>query len=59
MIKGFVIGFVLAVIILTRRFYFYFVRGMAPAATADPPMPFEKAGIPAIEWRAVPVDSNL
>jgi thiosulfate dehydrogenase len=42
MIKGFVIGFVLAVVILTGGFYLYFVTGMAPAATADPPMPFEK-----------------
>jgi thiosulfate dehydrogenase len=42
MIKGFVIGFVLAVVILTGGFYFYFAMGMAPAATADRPMPFEK-----------------
>jgi mono/diheme cytochrome c family protein len=42
MIKGFVIGIVLAIVILTGGFYFYFATGMAPAATADPPMPFEK-----------------
>lgn len=42
MIKGFVIGFVLAVVILTGGFYFYFATGMAPAAATDPPMPFEK-----------------
>ena len=42
MIKGFVIGFVLAVVILASGFYSYFALGMAPVATADPPMPFEK-----------------
>ena len=42
MIKGFLIGFVLAVVILAGGFYFYFAEGMAPVATADPPMPLEK-----------------
>ena len=42
MIKGFVIGFVLAVVILAGGFCYYFAAGMAPVATADPPMPFEK-----------------
>jgi mono/diheme cytochrome c family protein len=42
MIKGFLIGFVLALVILAGGFYFYFAKGMAPVATADPPMPFEK-----------------
>jgi thiosulfate dehydrogenase len=42
MIRGFVIGFVLAVIILAGGFYCYFAAGMAPVATADPPMPFER-----------------
>lgn len=34
--------FVFAVIILAGGGYFYFAAGMAPVATADPPMPFEK-----------------
>jgi thiosulfate dehydrogenase len=42
MIKGLVIGFVLAVVILAGGVYCYFAEGMAPVATADPPMPFEK-----------------
>ena len=42
MIKGFVIGFVLAVVILASGFYCYFALGMAPVAIGDPPMPFEK-----------------
>jgi thiosulfate dehydrogenase len=42
MIKGFLIGFVLAVLVLAGGLYFYFAEGMAPVATADPPMPFEK-----------------
>ena len=42
MLKGFVIGFVLAIVILAGGFYYYFAEGMAPVATADSPMPFEK-----------------
>jgi thiosulfate dehydrogenase len=42
MIKGFIIGFVLAVVILASGFYSYFALGIAPVATSDPPMPFEK-----------------
>jgi len=42
MIKGFLIGFVLAAFVMSGGFYFYFAEGMAPVATADPPMPFEK-----------------
>ena len=42
MIKGLVIGCLLAVLILAGGFFYYFASGMAPVATADPPMPFEK-----------------
>jgi thiosulfate dehydrogenase len=42
LIKGLVIGFLLAVVILAAGFYGYFAVGMAPVAVADPPMPFEK-----------------
>jgi thiosulfate dehydrogenase len=42
MLKGLAIGFVLAAVILTGGLFYYFASGMAPAATADPPMPFEK-----------------
>ena len=42
MLKGVVIGFVLAVIIAGGGLYYYFAAGMAPVATADPPMPFER-----------------
>jgi mono/diheme cytochrome c family protein len=42
MIKGFVIGFILAFAILAGGVYLYFAGGMAPVATADPPMPLEK-----------------
>jgi thiosulfate dehydrogenase len=40
--KGFVVGFFLGVVILAGGFYYYFAEGMAPVATADAPMPFEK-----------------
>ena len=42
MIKGIVVGFILAVIVLAGGAYYYFASGMAPVATADPMMPFER-----------------
>jgi thiosulfate dehydrogenase len=42
MIKGLVIGCFLAMVILAGGLFYYFASGMAPVATADPPMPFEK-----------------
>jgi thiosulfate dehydrogenase len=41
-IKGIVVGFILSVIVLAGGTYYYFAAGMAPVATADAPMPFEK-----------------
>jgi hypothetical protein len=40
-IKGIVIGFILAIAISVGCVFLYFSAGMAPLATADPPMPFE------------------
>ena len=45
MIKGIVVGFILGVIVLAGGTYYYFASGMAPVATADPMMPFER------KWR--------
>ena len=42
MIKSMVIGFILAIAISVGCVFIYFSAGMAPVATADPPMPFEK-----------------
>jgi thiosulfate dehydrogenase len=42
MIKGLVMGILLTMLVVAGGVYFYFASGMAPAATADPPMPFEK-----------------
>ena len=42
MLKGIVVGFILGVIVLAGGAYYYFASGMAPVATADPMMPFEK-----------------
>jgi thiosulfate dehydrogenase len=42
MLKGVVIGFILAIVVLACGGYFYFAMGMAPVATDEPPMPFEK-----------------
>ena len=42
MLKGIVVGFILAVIALVGGGYYYFANGMAPVATSEPPMPFEK-----------------
>jgi thiosulfate dehydrogenase len=41
-VKGFVAGLLLGIVLLVGGVYFYFASGMAPVATADPPMPFEK-----------------
>ena len=42
MMKGLLAGFLLAVLILVGGVFYYFSSGMAPAATSDPPMPFEE-----------------
>lgn len=42
MLKGIVAGFMLGVFILAGGAYYYLASGMAPVATADPMMPFEK-----------------
>ena len=42
MFKSFVIGVLVGVLLLVGGVYYYFASGMAPVATADPPMPFEK-----------------
>jgi len=41
-IKGAAIGFILAIAISVGCVFYYFSAGLAPVATADPPMPFEK-----------------
>jgi thiosulfate dehydrogenase len=42
MLKSFILGLVLATLILAGGVFYYFYSGMAPVATADPSMPFEK-----------------
>jgi mono/diheme cytochrome c family protein len=42
MLKGILGGFVLAVIILAGGLFYYFYSGMAPVATGDSSMPFER-----------------
>jgi thiosulfate dehydrogenase len=42
MLRGIVVGFVMALVVLVGGAYYYFSSGMAPVATADPMMPFEK-----------------
>ncbi len=42
MIKGLAMGILLTMLVVAGGVYFYFATGMAPAATSDPPMPFEK-----------------
>jgi thiosulfate dehydrogenase len=40
--KSFVVGMLVGVLVVMGGIYYYFASGMAPAATADAPMPFEK-----------------
>src|SRR5260370_2899953 len=42
MVKGFVSGILIGVVLLVGSVWFYFTSGRAPVATVDPPMPFEK-----------------
>ena len=42
MLKFFVIGIVVGVLLVVGGTYYYFVSGMAPVATADSPLPYEK-----------------
>src|SRR5579864_1183186 len=42
MLKGLVIGILLGMLLLSGGVAFYFLSGRAPAATTDPPLPFEK-----------------
>jgi thiosulfate dehydrogenase len=41
-IKGIVVGFILAIVFAAGCVYIFFSTGMAPVATADPPMRFER-----------------
>jgi len=40
--KGFILGVLLTILVGAAIVYIYFSRGIAPVATAAPPMPFEK-----------------
>ena len=40
--KGFVVGFIAALVLLAAGAYVYFGFGLAPVATSSQPMPFEK-----------------
>ena len=40
--RVFVIGVVVGVLLVIGGTYYYFVSGMAPVATADHPLPYEK-----------------
>jgi thiosulfate dehydrogenase len=42
MLKGFILGIVLTLLLVAGGTYFYFASGRAPVAAAAPPMPFEK-----------------
>jgi thiosulfate dehydrogenase len=40
--KGFLMGVIATLVVLSATVYLYFARGFAPVATSAPPMPFEK-----------------
>ena len=42
MLRVFIIGVVVGFLLVIGGTYYYFVSGMAPVATADPPLPYEK-----------------
>jgi mono/diheme cytochrome c family protein len=41
MLKGLLLGVLIAIVLMGCFIYFYFSTGRAPIATTDPPMPFE------------------
>ena len=41
MVKGFLVGILVGVLLVVIGLYFYFATGQAPVATKDPEMPFE------------------
>lgn len=41
MLKGLILGILLAILLIACGVYLYFSTGRAPIATTDPPMPFE------------------
>lgn len=42
MLKGLIVGFLVAILLIAGGGYFYFSTGRAPVAVTDPPMPFEE-----------------
>jgi mono/diheme cytochrome c family protein len=42
MLKGLIVGILLAVLLIVGGVYFYFAKGRAPVATNAPPAPFER-----------------
>ena len=40
--KGFILGVVVTIVVVSAFVYGYFAMGLAPVATSAPPMPFEK-----------------
>src|SRR5271167_5211866 len=42
MVKGLIVGILIAILLIAGGGYFYFASGRAPVAVTDPPMPFEK-----------------
>ena len=42
MIKSFIVGMLVGVLLLMGGVYYYFASGMAPVASGDSPMPYEK-----------------
>jgi thiosulfate dehydrogenase len=59
----FILGLILGLILVPSAGVIYFVSGLAPAATADPPMPFEKmiakASLQARISKEMPASSPL
>ena len=57
--KGFLLGFVIGLIIIPALGFLYFHFGLAPVATSAPPMPMERslahsalnAAIAVIKWK--------
>jgi mono/diheme cytochrome c family protein len=59
MLKAFLLGIVIGVLVVFAGAWFYFSTGRAPVASADPPMPFEKRLAKAAQHARIEKDPHI
>jgi mono/diheme cytochrome c family protein len=59
MLKAFILGTVIGVLLVFAGAWFYFSTGRAPVAAADPPLPFEKRLAKAAQHARIEKDPHI